>query len=84
MIIELLFDLCKEAMMLTVLRLARLKTRATLRSFARLHQLDEATLSRIERGIQYVPPHWRQRLAIALELGVDDICDARGWPKLVE
>jgi hypothetical protein len=30
-----------------------------------------------------VPPHWRLQLAIALELGVDDICDARGWPTRV-
>lgn len=53
--------------MLTALRLARLKTNITLRSFARLHRLDKPTLSRVIRGIQYVPPHWRQRLAIALE-----------------
>jgi hypothetical protein len=57
---------------------ARLKTGITLRSFARLHQLDEASLSRVEHGIQHVPPHWRQRLAIALQPGVDDICGARG------
>jgi transcriptional regulator with XRE-family HTH domain len=47
--------------MFTALRLARLKTGITLRSFARLHRLDEATLSRVERGIQYVPPHRRLR-----------------------
>lgn len=41
--------------MLTALRLARLKTNITLRSFARLHRLDEPTLSRVMRGIQHVP-----------------------------
>ena len=69
--------------MLTALRLARLKTGITLRSFARLHPLDEATRARRARHpvrAAALPP----ALAIARELSVDDICDACGWPKLVE
>jgi hypothetical protein len=62
---------------------ARLKTGITLRSFARLHPLDEASLSCVERSVQYAPPHWRPQLAIALQPGVDDTCDARGWPTRV-
>jgi len=62
---------------------ARLKTGITLRSFARLYPLDEATLARRARHpARAAAP--APALAIALELGVDDICDARGWPKSVE
>jgi hypothetical protein len=52
-----MFQSRQETAMLTAVRLARLKTGITLRSFARLHQLDAATLLRVERGIQYVSPH---------------------------
>jgi hypothetical protein len=54
-----------------------------LRSFARLHPLDEATRARRARHpvrAAALPP----ALAIALQLGVDDSYDARGWPKSVE
>jgi hypothetical protein len=62
---------------------ARLTTGITLRSFAHLHQLDEATLARRARQSACAAV-LAAALAIALQLGVDDICDARGWPKLVE
>jgi hypothetical protein len=44
-----MFQSHQEATMLTTPRLARLKTGITLRSFARLNQLDEATLARRAR-----------------------------------
>ena len=65
--------------MLTALRLARLKTGITLRSFARLHPLDEATLARRARHSVCADAPG-PALAIALQLCVDHICDARGWP----
>jgi transcriptional regulator with XRE-family HTH domain len=69
--------------MVTKLRIARIKTGLSLRQFARNNGLSETTLSRIERGTQYVPPKWRLALAAALDLAVIEICDDRGWPSLL-
>jgi transcriptional regulator with XRE-family HTH domain len=70
--------------MITVLRLARVRTGLTLRAFARRHGLSEVTLCRIERGVQYIPPGWRAKLAEALGLSIEAICDERGWPRWVQ
>ncbi|TDA64500.1 MAG: XRE family transcriptional regulator [Clostridia bacterium] len=69
--------------MITALRLARMKTGKTLRSFANENHFSEVMLSRIERGQAYVPPNWREKLAQALGVRVEDICDpVTGWPRL--
>jgi transcriptional regulator with XRE-family HTH domain len=70
--------------MITVLRLARVRTGLTLRAFARRYGLSEVTLCKIERGAHYIPPTWRPRLAAALGLPVEAICDERGWPRWVQ
>lgn len=69
--------------MVTNLRLLRVKTGRTLRQVARELQIPEVGLSRVEKARAYIPPAWRERLAQALGVRVEDICDpATGWPKL--
>jgi|ERR1041385_7660892 hypothetical protein len=66
--------------MVTKLRLARVQTGMNIRDFARWLNLSESLLSKMETGKHYVPEKWRNILADALELNVQDICDEKGWP----
>jgi transcriptional regulator with XRE-family HTH domain len=66
--------------MVTVLRIARVKTGMSLRAFAKALEMPESTLCKIERGVQYVPPLWRDKLAAAVGLAVQEICDLDGMP----
>jgi transcriptional regulator with XRE-family HTH domain len=70
--------------MITNIKIVRIQTGLTLRAFAAAHGLSESMLCRIERGTQYVPPGWRARLAEALGLSTDEVCDANGWPRILE
>lgn len=71
--------------MVTALRLYRVKTGKTLRQVARELGIPEVGLCRCERGQAYIPPAWRERLAKALGVQVEDICDSEtGWPVLVD
>ena len=70
--------------MVTNLRIARMETGLTLRAFAAMHGFSESVLCRIETGTQYVPPGWRSRLAQALGLSIDEVCDEHGWPRIRE
>ena len=70
--------------MITALRLARTKTGKTMRHFAREHGFAETALCRIERGQAYIPEKWRQRLASSLQIGIDELCDERGWPRFIK
>jgi hypothetical protein len=58
------------------------KTGLSLRAFAKTFGFSEVILCRIEKGVQYVPPAWRARLAEALNLSIDEICDEHGWPRI--
>jgi ribosome-binding protein aMBF1 (putative translation factor) len=70
--------------MVTVIRLARVKAGLSLRDFARKHKFPESAFCRVERGQAYVPPNWRKRLAKALGLSIEEICDlTTGWPKII-
>ena len=66
--------------MVTKLRLARVKSGINVRDFARRLNLSESLLSKMETGKHYVPKKWRNILAEALDLRVEDICDEKGWP----
>jgi transcriptional regulator with XRE-family HTH domain len=70
--------------MLTIIKLARLKTGMSLRRFARIYGFPEAKLCQIERGRVYIPPSWRGKLAKVFGLTVEEICDENGWPRLYE
>jgi hypothetical protein len=70
--------------MITAIRLARVKTGSSLRDFAKKNRFPESAYCRVERGQAYVPPNWRKRLAKALGLSIEEICDlATGWPKIL-
>ena len=66
--------------MVTKLRLARVKNGINVRDFARRLNLSESLLSKMETGKHYVPKKWRNILAEALDLSVENICDEKGWP----
>ena len=66
--------------MVTKLRLARVQTGMNIRDFARWLNLSESLLSKMETGKHYVSQKWRNILAEALDLKVEDICDEQGWP----
>jgi len=68
--------------MVTVIRIARIKTGMSLRDFAKVNGLSEVTLCKVERGKGYIPPSWRNILSEALNLPVEAICDEKGWPLL--
>lgn len=72
-------------MIVTALRVYRVKTGKTLRQTARELGISEMSLCRIERGQAYVPPGWRQKLADFFGVPVSEICDpATGWPTLID
>jgi DNA-binding XRE family transcriptional regulator len=66
--------------MVTALRIARIKTGLNLRAFAKNLGIPETTLCKIERGTHYVPPAWRPKLAEAVGLTVEEICNEEGLP----
>lgn len=66
--------------MVTALRIARIKTGLSLRAFAKNVGIPETTLCKIERGTHYVPPGWRPKLAEAVGLRVEEICNEEGLP----
>jgi transcriptional regulator with XRE-family HTH domain len=70
--------------MVTKVRITRIKTGLSLRAFAKTYGLSEVTLCRIEKGNQYIPPVWRDRLAKALNSSIDELCDEHGWPRLIK
>lgn len=71
-------------MPVTNIRVLRVRTGKTMREFAGENGLSEVMLSRIEKGRQYVPPKWRNVLAGALGVAVEDICDPEtGWPRVL-
>jgi hypothetical protein len=67
--------------MVTVTKLERLRTGLSLKEFAHKHGFPETTLCQVERGRTVVPLVWRKRLADALGLPVERLCDEQGWPK---
>lgn len=70
--------------MVTRLRVLRVGTGLNLKQFAESCDLNSARLCRVERAVEYVPPTWRQKLAEALGVEVEEICDSNGWPRLHE
>jgi transcriptional regulator with XRE-family HTH domain len=63
----------------------RVEMGQSLRAFAKAYGFSEDMLIRIERGHAYVPEPWRDRLAAALGVSVDEILDsATGLPKFRE
>lgn len=76
------FEINNARRPVTRLRVARVRTGLNLRQFARDYGLSEARLCKVERGIEYIPPAWREVLAKALGVSVQDLIDERGFPKL--
>lgn len=67
--------------MLTRIRVLRLKQGERYMSeFAAKHKIPVYVLYRVEPGTGYVPLKYRQKLAKALGVRVEDILDERGFP----
>ncbi len=65
----------------TRLRMLRLQQgERFVTEFAAKHKIPAYVLYRAERGLAYVPPRYRKRLAEALGVKVADILDERGFP----
>ncbi len=71
--------------MVTNLRLLRVRKGLTVRKVAAQLGVNETWYCRMERGQNYIPPHYRQKLAEFFGVPVSEICDkATGWPVLVD
>lgn len=71
--------------MVTNLRILRTRKGLTIREVSQKLNIPETELCRIERGLAYVPPKWRGKLADFYGVPISEICDeATGWPILVD
>ena len=71
--------------MVTNLRLLRVRKGLTLKETAVQINLNETWYCRMERGQNYIPPHYRQKLADFFGVPVSEICDeVTGWPVLID
>lgn len=71
--------------MVTNLRLLRVCKGLTVRKVAAQLGVNETWYCRMERGQNYIPPHYRQKLAEFFGVPVSEICDeVTGWPILVD
>jgi hypothetical protein len=67
--------------MVTIAKIARIRTGLGLGEFAQKHGFPITTLCQVENGRMVVPLVWRQRYADALGVPIDRLCDEQGWPK---
>ncbi|GFN22440.1 helix-turn-helix domain-containing protein [Thermanaeromonas sp. C210] len=71
--------------MVTNLRLLRVRKGLTLKYMAAQIGLNETWYCRMERGQNYIPPHYRKKTAEFFGVPVSEICDeATGRPVLVD
>lgn len=71
--------------MVTNLRILRVCKGLTVRKVAGQLGVNETWYCRMERGQNYIPPHYRQKLAEFFGVPVSEICDeVTGWPILVD
>ncbi|MCG0277779.1 MAG: helix-turn-helix domain-containing protein [Thermanaeromonas sp.] len=71
--------------MVTNLRLLRVRKGLTVRKVAAQLGVNETWYCRMERGQNYIPPHYRQKLAEFFGVPVSEICDpTTGWPVLID
>ena len=71
--------------MVTNLRLLRVHKGLTIRKVATQLGFNESWYCRMERGQNYIPPHYRQKLADFFGVPISEICDEiTGWPILVD